>query len=261
MNSEQHDDKQTAAHDLQGDDAQDRVLTAFRYLEAVLCTDGSTYWQSDPASQKTALEKWAKDLGLQLEPDAILPLLKRGGQEHDIFEDETSQRIFKVTRNGVFGLTPGIDLALVASGSDARRLHLWEATPFHYLLRLHLQNQLIPELNRLEGIIQHNAELSIVISQPRFDIIPVTEQEIDAWFLAQGFRKVASASYYRENDNLGIFDAHDKNVLRSSLDPSILIPFDVIPCHPEKGFLGFIQSALAENLHLQTERSTHTTDR
>jgi hypothetical protein len=149
----------------------------------------------------------------------------------------------------------------VASGSDARRLHLWEATPFHYLLRLHLQNQLIPELNRLEGIILHNAELSIVISQPRFDIIPVTEQEIDAWFLAQGFRKIASASYYRENDNLGIFDAHDKNVLRSSLDPSILIPFDVIPCHPEKGFLGFIQSALAENLHLQTERSTHTTDR
>lgn len=261
MNSEQHDDKQTAAHDLQGDDAQDRVLTALRHLEAVLCTDGSTYWQSDPASQKAALEKWAKDLGLQLEPDAILPLLKRGGQEHDIFEDEASQRIFKVTRNGFFDLPPGIDLALVASGSDDRRLHLWEATPYHYLQRLHLQNQLIPELNRLEGIILHNAELSIVISQPRFDILPVTEQEIDAWFLAQGFRKIASASYYRENDNLGIFDAHDKNVLRSSLDPSILIPFDVIPCHPEKGFLNFIQSALAEKLHLQTERSTHTTNR
>jgi hypothetical protein len=32
-----------------------------------------------------------------------------------------------VTREGVFGLTPGIDLALVAAGQDARRFQLWEA--------------------------------------------------------------------------------------------------------------------------------------
>jgi len=261
MSSENSDTDQDPAHHLRGNDEQDRVYAALTHLESVLQTDGDAYWKENPVRQKTVITEWAKDLGLQLSPDEILPLLKRGGQEHDIYEDESSQRIIKVTRNGVFGLTPGIELALVAAGDDPRRLHLWDATPYHYLQRLHLQNLLFPTLNTLEGIIIHNSELSIVISQPRFEIIAVTESEIDAWFESIGFQKIASASYYRAQDNLGIFDAHDKNVLRSHLDESILIPFDVIPCHPCTAFLNFIQSAIAENIQLHTERSTHTSDR
>ncbi len=103
------------------------------------------------------------------------PKVIKGGQEHDLFHDEPSDRYFKVTRNGVFGLSPGIELALVSSSQDARRFHLWEASPLEYLERLHLQNLLVPGLNTLEGLIaQPGDEMAIVTSQPRFDIVPVT---------------------------------------------------------------------------------------
>jgi len=46
----------------------------------------------------------------------------RGGQEHEILKQE--ERVLKVTRNGVFGLSPGIELALVSSAEDARRFQL-----------------------------------------------------------------------------------------------------------------------------------------
>jgi len=41
--------------------------------------------------------------------------LKKGGQEHDIRFDPAMGRVFKVTRSGVFGLSPGVDLDLVAA--------------------------------------------------------------------------------------------------------------------------------------------------
>jgi hypothetical protein len=66
---------------------------------------------------------------------------------------------------------------------------------------------------------------------------------------------------YREEDNLGIFDAHDKNVLRSHIDPSILIPFDVIPCHPDERFLDFIHCMLKENRTISYKVTTRTITR
>ena len=91
-----------------------------------------------------------------------------------------------------------MDLALVSSDMEARRFQLWEATPIEYLERLLLQNELVLGLNRLEGVIdQGEADLAIVTFQPRFDIVPVTLAEIDAWFSAQGFQKVTPCGYYR----------------------------------------------------------------
>lgn len=156
----------------------------------------------------------------------------------------------------MFGLSPGIELALVSSSQDARRFHLWEATPIEYLERLYLHNQLVPGLNSLEGIIfQSDGDMAIVTSQPRFDIVPVTTAEIDTWFAAQGFRTITSSAYYRAADNLGIFDAHDKNVVRAG---EILIPFDVIPCRPAGGFLKFIEDTLAAGHSLRSERKVST---
>jgi hypothetical protein len=51
-----------------------------------------------------------------------------------LFHDEATDRYLKVTRNGVFGLSPGIELALVSSSQDARRFHLWEASPLECLI-------------------------------------------------------------------------------------------------------------------------------
>ena len=180
----------------------------------------------------------------------------RGGQEHDLFHDTATDRYFKITRNGVFGLSPGIELALVSSSQDARRFHLWEASPLEYLERLHLQNQLVPGLNSFEGIIvQPGDDMAIVTSQPRFDIIPVTTAEIDLWFASLGFTKITAAAYYRPEDNLGVFDAHDKNLVRAG---EVLIPFDVIPCHPAGGFLDFIAETLAAGHSIHAVRTVTT---
>jgi len=194
-------------------------------------------------------------MGLLLNPEDLPSKAVKGGQEHDLWHEETTDRYWKLTKNGVFGLNPGIDLALVSSAEDARRFHLWEATPLQYLERLDLHNLLVPGLNRLEGVISQPGDLSIVTSQPRFDIIAVTQQEIDDWFASLGFHKVANAAYFRPEDNLGVFDAHDKNVIRAG---DTLMPFDVIPCLPEGGFLDFIRDTLAAGHSLRAVRTTRS---
>ena len=236
-----------------GADAGDLILAAFDHVRGSLSGDGEASGPPTLAGQEARLREWADRLGLLLSPAALPTKVVRGGQEHDLFHDEPNDRYFKVTRNGVFGFSPGIELALVSSAQDARRFHLWDATPLEYLERLHLQNLLVPGLNRLEGIIhQANGELSIVTSQPRFEIIPVSVPEIDAWFASLGFEKITDSAYYRREDNLGVFDAHDKNLVRAGDD---LIPFDVIPCHPAGGFLAFIEETLAAGHSLRAVRT------
>lgn len=237
-----------------GADATDLVLAALDHLRGISQAGDSPSGAPSIARQEESLRQWAERLGLLLDPVHITPRLTRGGQEHDIFKD--GERVFKLTRNGVFGLSPGIELALVSSAEDARRFHLWEATPLEYLERLHLQNQLVPGLNLLEGIIsQPGGDLAIVTSQPRFDLVPVTTAEIDAWFASLDFIKITSAAYYRAEDNLGVFDAHDKNLVRAG---DTLVPFDVIPCHPAGGFLAFIEATLASGHTVHAQRTVTT---
>lgn len=237
-------------------DAGDLVLAALDFIRGGLPGDGETSGPPTLAGQESRLLQWADRLGLLLNPSHLPGNVVKGGQEHELFHEETTDRYLKVTRNGVFGLSPGIELALVSSAEDARRFHLWEATPVEYLERLHLQNLLVPGLNRLEGIIhQSNGELAIVTSQPRFEIIPVSVPEIDAWFVALGFEKITDSAYYRREDNLGVFDAHDRNLVRAGED---LIPFDVIPCHPTGGFLAFIEEVLGAGHSLRAVRTVTT---
>jgi hypothetical protein len=241
--------------DQRGTDGEDLVLAALDFLRGFSQASGSSSGAPTLASQKKNLTQWASGLGLLLDPESITSTLTRGGQEHDFLRE--GERVFKITRNGVFGLSPGIELALVSSAQDARRFHLWEASPLEYLERLHLQNLLVPGLNALEGlIVQPGDEMAIVTSQPRFDIVPVTAAEIDAWFASLGFVKITDAAYYRAEDNLGIFDAHDKNLVRA--DEDVLVPFDVIPCHPAGGFLAFIEETLAAGHSLRAIRTVTT---
>ena len=244
---------------ISGDDGEDRVVAALDFLRGGPSGNGPALGQATLACQKTRLKEWAESLGLLLNVSTILGRLVRGGQEHDVLVE--GDRFFKVTRCGVFGLAPGIDLALVPADQDARRFHLWEATPGQYLERLRLQNLITPGLNRLEGILVEEDDLAICISQPRLELIDVNQAEIDDWFVTQGFQVITTAAYYRADDNLGIFDAHDKNVVRSSVDPDTLIPFDVIPVQPDGGFLDFIRETLAQGQSLAIVRTTRTSSR
>ena len=97
--------------------------------------------------------------------------------------------------------------------------------------------------------------MAIVTSQPRFDLVPVTTSGIDVWFASLGFQKVTDAASYRSEDNPGIFDAHDKNLVRAG---DLLVPFDVIPCRPAGGFLAFIEETLAAGHQLGAIRTVTT---
>ncbi len=260
MSHEQTDPADQSSR-LRRDDGEDRILAALDFLRGVLSASGDSHWQGDTARQKSGLKKWAQDLGLVLDSESILPLLRKGGQKHDYYFDPIADRCVKLTRSGVFGLTPGIELALVPADQDARRFHLWEASPWQYLERLRLQNLITPGLNRLEGVIVQDDDLAICISQPRFEIIAVTQGEIDSWFVSRGFQIVTAAAYYREEDNLGVFDAHDKNVVRSPIDSGTLIPFDVIPVLPDGGFLEFIRQTLLRGESVSVRRTSRTKTR
>lgn len=235
------------------------VVAALAHLRGSLSPDGGPSGTPSIARQEEDLRQWAAGLGLLLAPAQLPARAVRGGMEHDLFFDETSDRYFKVTRYGVFGLSPGIELALVSSAQDPRRFHLWEATPLEYLERLALLNRLVADLNSLEGVIvQADGDTAIVTSQPRFDIVSVTQREIDGWFASLGFERVTAAAYYRAADNLGVFDAHEKNVVRAG---ELLVPFDVIPCHPAGGFRQFIEDTLAAGHTLRAVRTVTTPNR
>jgi len=255
MNDNEHPRQaQSETPHLSGEDEEDYLASCYKHLRGTLQSYREAPRAPSLSCQKEAITEWADRMGLLLDPDSHLPRLQKGGQEHDYYYEGES--IVKVTKSGIFGLSPGMDLALVASGDDARRFHLWEATPLQYLERLILQNQLTPELNQLKGIlIPAKDEVAIVTSQPYFKNIPVSQQRIDTWFDSLGFRKITSAAYYREEDNLGIFDAHDKNLFQDQEDETLLIPFDVIPCHPDGGFLDFINDSIEAGQSLSAVRS------
>lgn len=253
MGENQPKQQDQASHFRSGNE-RDLVVEALSHLRGILPAGGGASGTPSLARQKEGLAQWARGLGLLLNADEIAPKLLKGGQEHEFYRE--GDRVIKVTCGGVFGFSPGIELALVSSSQDARRFHLWEATPIEYLERLRLLNELVPGLNRFEGVMVQMDDLAIVTSQPAFDLNPVPESEIDTWFALQGFTKITHAAYYRAEDNLGIFDAHSKNLVRSG---QTLIPFDVIPCHPDGGFLAFIEATLASGHTLQAVRSTHYT--
>jgi hypothetical protein len=79
---------------------------------------------------------------------------------------------------------------------------------------------------------------------------------LNNWFASLGFVKITDAAYYRAEDNLGVFDAHDKNLVRA--DEDVLVPFDVIPCHPAGGFLAFIEEAHTAGHTLRAIRAVTT---
>jgi hypothetical protein len=241
------------------DDGEDLIITAQAHLRASTRRDGKTPWETTTANQKRCLKDRAESRGIFIELSHYADSLKKGGQEHEVIPKET--HYLKITRSGYFGFQPGIELAMVNATEDARRFHLWEATPWEYLERLRLQNLLTNNINTLIGFTADADDLAFVISQPRFKLIPVTQDEIDQWFISLGFEQVTNSAYYRKADNLAIFDAHDKNVIRSSTNPNLLIPFDIIPVQPSKGFLKFIQDTLSTNATLQVIRSSHTTTR
>jgi hypothetical protein len=64
---------------------RDFIRASLDHLRGIPPARGETLGTPTVARQKENLREWARSLGLLLDPEAIVPQLVRGGQEHDIF--------------------------------------------------------------------------------------------------------------------------------------------------------------------------------
>ena len=84
----------------QGADGGDLIRSASDFLRGILSAGGEALGKTTFARMEEGLRRWARDLGALLDPAQILPRLRKGGQEHDIFDGQ-GDRIFKVTKHGL----------------------------------------------------------------------------------------------------------------------------------------------------------------
>lgn len=182
--------------------------------------------------ERFILTEWARRNGRILDAESHRTRVTGCGAEHAVFFDSSTQRYFKLTLEG--GLTVGTDFRL------GKRSQRWlgvpfvrEATPREYLERLVLCNQVFGDDLRLEGVITDREPPSIVTSQPVIRGRETTREEIAAFHTRLGFQPVPgvvagrhdSASFYRPDDRIAVFDAHGENLLT---DGTQVAPIDVL---------------------------------
>jgi hypothetical protein len=102
--------------------------------------------------------------------------------------------------------------------------------PFEYLQRLELSNALFGDDVRMEAVLENlQAELIIVTSQSFIEGDHPAPEEIDAYMKAEGFVRTRSEDWYRETDEVAVFDAHPGNYIRTP--EGHVIPIDLFPLH------------------------------
>lgn len=89
--------RETAAHS--GADGSHFILAALNHLRGVSSASVGTSRSPSLARQKENLREWARGLGLLLSQSDLPPKVVRGGQEHDVYNEEATDRYLKVTRN------------------------------------------------------------------------------------------------------------------------------------------------------------------
>jgi len=137
-----------------------------------------------------------------------------GGNEHEAFyyEEEGRGRVIKVSLPDKFG----------------RREH----TPFLYLERLSLLNEMIPVLDiRFEDFIEADGGFSFITTMRYFYGSHPHGDQIAAYMQARGFRRHLDESttldFAHSGNGLIIRDCHPQNWIE--LEDGNLIPIDVIP--------------------------------
>ena len=104
------------------------------------------------------------------------------------------------------------------------------APPLQYLLRMALTDELFPALeHRLEGFATREGEFRIVISQRFIDPVAASPGAIADFFTGAGYERLLPEAWYREADNVAIFDAGTTNILEFA---GRLFPIDILPIRP-----------------------------
>lgn len=150
-------------------------------------------------------------------------MLENGGEEHRVFDGGTAY--LKATYPGRYGFT--IVAGPVYPG-------LAPALPGEYLERLHLSNTHFGDDVQLEGIAREDGALILFTSQPTVVGEAAPPEEIVAFMEQRRLRLLddlalghaGALCFYRDLDQLAVFDAHPANVLKD--ERGVILPIDLI---------------------------------
>lgn len=145
----------------------------------------------------------------------------RGGEEHRTRRGDDVYH--KATYPGRYGFT-----VIAAMGQPT----LTNALPGEYLDRLLLSNRVFDDDVRLVGVTREADGLVIVTTQPTLVGDAATGEEMQAFFTARHFDLLpgfcagykGSLSFYRDLDQVAVFDAHPANFIRDR--NGVILPID-----------------------------------
>jgi hypothetical protein len=125
---------------------------------------------------------------------------------------------------------------------------LTHALPSEYLERLLLANRIFDDEIRLLGITREPEGLVIVTAQPTIVGRACDADEMIAWFDARRFVPLqdlhighrGALSFYRDIDQVAVFDAHPANFLRDR--SGVILPIDAMVLRADQELADMLQS-------------------
>lgn len=247
--------------DVAGRSGCNHLADAAALLRSSLGDDEAQPWSLDAlrdrqAAEVAVLAPWIEQRGLWLNATSVTELWL-GGSEHDVARFGAPLReVIRITK-------PALENSSLGYGFCPRcapQLCLAPASLSTYLNRWELVATVFPEVScRLEGFVQTPSRWEVVTRQryiPGRLLSDLAEDigkkemqaQVDHWFRKRGFTKLClpqhigpSHAWYREADNLAIFDAKPANLIEWE---GHLFLIDVIPVQPEEALLRAIRAAL-----------------
>jgi hypothetical protein len=124
------------------------------------------------------------------------------------------------------------------------------AMPLEYLDRLGLQNGVLGDQIRLEGIAREAGGTVIVTSQPHVAGSEAVKEEILSFMSSLWFRPLrglhlgrpGSLAFYRDLDEVAAFDAHPANFVKDS--DGVVLPIDLILLRADESLQGALSRYL-----------------
>ena len=177
--------------------------------------------------QERDLEAWARERGIWRDRLSDFGTFAPGGEEHCILRGD--DHYLKATHPGRCGFT-----VIATPGGPT----LTNALPAEYLHRLIVSNRIFDDDVRLIGLTHEAGGMVIVTSQPTIIGEGATQEEMLAFFaerrfcllpgFSAGYR--GSLCFYRDLDQVAVFDAHPANFLRDR--NGVILPIDgvVVEC-------------------------------
>ena len=155
----------------------------------------------------------------------------------------------KITIPPKFGLIPKIVAhpAVNLRGDPSlpghrQAIEIVPATPLEYLERWIAANHVFEDDVRLTSVIEWSGgEVSFGITQPQYHGHPAPVRDIERYFEASGWKRVLDNSdhllFYNYAFQVLAIDALPRNCY---LHDGMLLPFDVILCHPDEAMEKFL---------------------